>query len=92
MPFLKPEIGKAEPVEEFLPDLGFRLRLVPGIKVVEYVYEWPLPEGGSVLIINDAFGSNDSFDRSVLMGRLLYRGLSPPGDRFGERPPLSGPV
>lgn len=70
-------------VEEVLPPLGFVLHEVPATRVPEYIYEWPLPAGGRMLVVNDAFGGGDASDNSQLMGRLLMRHTGAPGNRFG---------
>jgi hypothetical protein len=70
-------------VEEVLPPLGFVLHEVPATRVPEYIYEWPLPAGGRMLMVNDAFGGADASDNRQLMGRLLIRHTGAPGNRFG---------
>jgi hypothetical protein len=59
----------AAAAEEVLPGLGFSLHPVPGSKAREYVYEYSLPTGDRVLIVNDMiFGPNATPDS--LPGRL----------------------
>ena len=58
-------------VEEVLPGLGFTLHLAPGTKTPEYVYEWPLPSGGRLLMLSDLWGGTDAADRSKFRGRTL---------------------
>lgn len=56
---IRPAGSIAAAAEEVLPGLGFRLHAVPGSKAKEYVYEYVLPGGERVLIINDMiFGPN----------------------------------
>lgn len=90
--FLTPAVSRAAveknvpvagTVEEVLPPLGFVLHQVPATRIPEYIYEWPLPAGGRMLVVNDAFGGADAEDDSQLMGRLLMRLTGAPGNRFG---------
>lgn len=84
--FARDEVAKRVPVfataEEFLPPLGFVLHLATGIRIAEYVYEWPLPSGGRMLMLNDLLGGGHFEDRTSLMGRLLIRHLGPPNGRL----------
>jgi hypothetical protein len=80
---IEPNVPVAGAVEEVLPPLGFVLHAVPATRIPEYIYEWPMPAGGRMLVVNDAFGGADAEDSSQLMGRLLMRLTSAPGNRFG---------
>jgi hypothetical protein len=63
-------------VEDVLPGLGFALHLPPGTRVPEYVYEWPLPTGGRLLMMSDLLGGVDAADRSKFRGRTLVSFIS----------------
>jgi hypothetical protein len=65
-------------VEDVLPALGVRLHAVPGLKIVEYAYDVPMPEGGRMLILNDVLG-NVGATRG-LIGWLIFRPLIEPGN------------
>jgi hypothetical protein len=58
-------------VEMVMPGLGFTLHLAPGTKIPEYVYEWPLPAGGRLLMLSDLLGGTGAADRTKFMGRTL---------------------
>ncbi len=88
--FLAPEavrpvvrVDVADTVEHALPALGFKVHPVPGWKSPECVYEYELPSGGRILISNDVFGGPDAHDHSRLLGRLLVRRMTVPGNGFG---------
>jgi hypothetical protein len=70
-------------VEEALPELGFALHRVPGSKMVEYVYQYPLPGGGAALMANDVFGSAHAADDARLLGWLIVSHIAVPGHRLG---------
>jgi hypothetical protein len=70
-------------VEDVLPSLGFELHAVPGTKMVEFVYEVPIPGGGRALVANDVFGSAHAADDSRLLGRLVVSHIAVPGHRLG---------
>lgn len=70
-------------VEDALPALGFELHAAPGTKMVEFVYEFPLADGGRALMANDVFGSADAADDTRLLGRLIVRHIAVPGHRLG---------
>jgi hypothetical protein len=76
------KVAVAGSVEDVLPSLGFKLHAVPGIKDMEYVYEWPLASGGRILIANDFLGSANAHDDRQLMGRLVMKHLCAPGNRL----------
>jgi hypothetical protein len=71
-------------VEDILPALGVRLHTVPGIKIVEYAYDVPMPEGGRMLLLNDVL-ANVGATRGFL-GWLIFRKLIEPseGPRVGD--------
>lgn len=77
------EIGRIVPldgsVEDVLPSLGFGLHRVPGTKMAEFVYEFPIPAGGRALVANDAFGCAHAADDSKLLGWLIVKHISVPG-------------
>lgn len=58
-------------VETVLPGLGFTLHLAPATRSPEYVYEWPLPSGGRLLMLSDLLGGTDAADRSSFQGRTV---------------------
>lgn len=70
-------------VEDVLPELGFKLHPVPGVKVFEYVYEVPLAGGGKALIVNDAFAHGHSYDDSKFMSKILRPLLGGTGEKLG---------
>ncbi|MFO1143839.1 MAG: hypothetical protein U1E59_15980 [Amaricoccus sp.] len=70
-------------VEDVLPPLGFKLHAVPGTKMVEFVYDCPLPGGGRALIVNDAFGSAHAADDTRVLGRLIVSHIAVPGHHLG---------
>lgn len=70
-------------VEDVLPSLGFRLHAVPGTKMVEFVYEFPMPGGGRALVANDVFGSAHAADDSRMLGRLIVSHIAVPGHHLG---------
>ena len=70
-------------VEDVLPSLGFKLHAAPGTKMVEFVYEFPIPGGGRALVANDIFGSAHAADDSRLLGRLIVSHIAVPGHRLG---------
>jgi hypothetical protein len=70
-------------VEDVLPSLGFRLHEVPGTKMVEFVYEFPIPGGGRALVANDVFGSAHAADDTRLLGRLIVSHIAVPGHHLG---------
>lgn len=70
-------------VEDVLPSLGFRLHRVPGTKVAEFVYEFPMPGGGRALMANDALASAHAADDSRLLGRLVISHIAVPGHHLG---------
>ena len=84
--FARDEVAKRVPVfaiaEEFLPPLGFVLHTVTGTRIAEYAYEWPLPSGGRMLMLNDLLGGGHFEDRTSRMGRLLIRHMGPPNGRL----------
>lgn len=75
--------GITASVEEVLPRLGFILHPTPGTKAPEIVYEWMLPSGGRMLMVNDLFGGPDAYDTRRFTARLMQRLLGTPGNRFG---------
>lgn len=81
------EIGKTVAldgtVEDVLPSLGFALHKVPGSKVAEFVYEYPMPGGGRALVANDVFGSAHAADDSRLLGWLIVSHIAVPGHHLG---------
>jgi len=67
---IRPAVSIAATAEEILPGVGFRLHAVPGSKAKEYVYDYALPSGDRVLIINDMiFGPHATPDGFA--GRLM---------------------
>lgn len=70
-------------VEDVLPSLGFSLHQAPGTKMVEFVYEFPLPGGGRALVANDVFGGAHAADDGRLLGRLVVSHIAVPGHRLG---------
>lgn len=70
-------------VEDVLPGLEFKLHPVPGTKIAEFVYDFPMPGGGRVLVANDVFGSAHAADDSRLLGRLIVSHIAVPGHRLG---------
>jgi hypothetical protein len=70
-------------VEDVLPSLGFRLHRVPGSKVAEFVYEFPMPGGGRAVMANDVFGSAHAADDSRLLGWLIVSHIAVPGHHLG---------
>ncbi len=44
-------------VEEILPRLNIKLHAVPATRTHEYVYEVPMPAGGTMLMFNDVLGN-----------------------------------
>jgi hypothetical protein len=70
-------------VEDVLPSLGFRLHRVPGSKVAEFVYEFPMAGGGRALMANDVFGSAHAADDSRLLGWLIVSHIAVPGHHLG---------
>jgi hypothetical protein len=70
-------------VEDILPSLGFTLHRVPGSKMVEFVYQFPLPGGGCGLMANDIFGSAHAADETKLLGRLIVSHIAVPGHHLG---------
>jgi len=44
----------------------------------EYVYEWPLPSGGRLLMLSDLLGGADAADRSKFRGRTLVSFIAAP--------------
>lgn len=70
-------------VEEVLPPLGFTLHRATGTKMVEFVYEFPLPGGGRALMANDVFGSAHAADDSRFLGRLIVSHIAVPGHHLG---------
>jgi len=81
------EIGKIVEldgsVEDVLPSLGFGLHRVPGSKVAEFVYEYPMPGGGRALMANDVFGSAHAADDSRILGWLIVSHIAVPGHHLG---------
>ena len=63
-------------VEEVMPRLGFTLHLAPATRSPEYVYEWPLPAGGRLLMLSDLLGGIDAADLSSFQGRTVTRFLT----------------
>jgi len=70
-------------VEDVLPSLGFTLHAAPGTKMVEFVYEFPMPGGGRALVANDVFGSAHAADDTRLLGRLIVSHIAVPGHHLG---------
>jgi hypothetical protein len=70
-------------VEDVLPSLGIKLHAAPGTKMVEFVYEFPIPGGGRALIANDVFGSAHAADDTRLLGRLIVSHIAVPGHHLG---------
>jgi hypothetical protein len=81
------EIGKTVAldgsVEALLPSQGFQLHRVPGSKVAEFVYEYPLASGGRLLMANDVFGSAHAADDTRLLGWLIVSHIAVPGHHLG---------
>lgn len=81
------EIGKTVAldgsVEALLPSLGFQLHRVPGSKVAEFVYEFPMASGGRLLMANDIFGSAHAADDTRLLGWLIVSHIAVPGHHLG---------
>lgn len=81
------EIGKTVAldgsVEDVLPLLGFGLHRVPGTKVAEFVYDYPMPGGGRALMANDVFGSAHAADDTRLLGWLIVSHIAVPGHHLG---------
>ena len=70
-------------VEDVLPSLGVKLHAVPGTKMVEFVYEFPLAGGGRALVANDIFGSAHAADDTRILGRLIVSHIAVPGHHLG---------
>jgi hypothetical protein len=81
------EIGKTVAldgsVEDVLPSLGFGLHRVPGTKVAEFVYDYPMPGGGCAIMANDVFGSAHAADDSRILGWLIVSHIAVPGHHLG---------
>jgi hypothetical protein len=80
---IEKKVPLAGTVEDVLPQFGFKLHLVPGSRIPEYIYEWPLRSGGQMLMANDSLGSANSGHTEKLMGRILTRMTGAPGNRLG---------
>ncbi|MEO8668321.1 MAG: hypothetical protein ABI399_07385 [Bauldia sp.] len=62
-------------VEAVLATLGIRLHPVPATRSFEYVYDMPMPEGGRMLVFNDALGNRGAPTKGLLgflFGKLLW--------------------
>lgn len=70
-------------VEDVLPSLGFRLHRVPGTKIAEFVYDFPIPSIGRLLMANDVFGSAHAADDTKLLGWLIVSHIAVPGHHLG---------
>ena len=77
------KVPLAGTVEDVLPQFGFELHLVPGSRIPEYIYEWPLRTGGCMLMANDSLGSANSGHTEKLMGRVLTKMTGAPGNKLG---------
>lgn len=75
---LAAKVAVSGSVEDHLPGIGVRLHQVPGLKLVEYVYEVALPKGGRMLIVNDALG-HGKIGAAGLAGSLFNLAGAPAG-------------